>query len=55
KIDFNSTAKSSEDSDLESDIDFENPIQALENELLSNIQLKDHFKQPLIQLTKYNI
>ena len=33
----------------------ENPIQALDNELLSDIQLKDQFVQPLIQLTKYNI
>ncbi|RIB19937.1 hypothetical protein C2G38_2180524 [Gigaspora rosea] len=39
----------SSSSDIESDIDFENPIQALDNELLSDIQLKDQFEQPLIQ------
>ncbi|RIB03874.1 hypothetical protein C2G38_2223878 [Gigaspora rosea] len=55
EVDFSSTAKSSENSDIKSDIDFENPIQALDNELLSDIQLKDQFEQPLIQLTKYNI
>ncbi|CAG8809827.1 29016_t:CDS:2, partial [Gigaspora margarita] len=55
KDDYVILTESSGDSDLESDIDFENPIQALDNELLSDIQLKDHFEQPLIQLTKYNI
>ncbi|CAG8852624.1 45791_t:CDS:1, partial [Gigaspora margarita] len=49
------TAELSGNSDLENNIDFENPIQALDNELLSDIQLKEYFEQPLIQLTKYNI
>ncbi|CAG8831369.1 9660_t:CDS:2, partial [Gigaspora rosea] len=55
EVDSSSTAESSGNSNIESDIDFENPIQALDNELLSDIQLKDQFEQPLIQLTKYNI
>ncbi|CAG8841511.1 15792_t:CDS:2, partial [Gigaspora margarita] len=44
KVDSNSTNESSGDSNIESDIDFENLIQALDNELLSDIQLKDQFE-----------
>ncbi|CAG8834787.1 20074_t:CDS:1, partial [Gigaspora margarita] len=42
-------------SSIESDTAFENPIQSIDEELLSDIQLKDYFEQPLIQLTKHNI
>ncbi|CAG8778025.1 19657_t:CDS:2, partial [Racocetra fulgida] len=55
EIDSNSTVESSGNSNIESAITFENPIQSLDKELLSDIQLKDHFEQPLIQLTKHNI
>ncbi|CAG8789485.1 36489_t:CDS:1, partial [Gigaspora margarita] len=44
KVDSNSTNELSGDSNIESNIDFENPIQVLDNELLSNIQLKDQFE-----------
>ncbi|CAG8845368.1 20364_t:CDS:1, partial [Racocetra persica] len=44
EIDSNSTVELSGNSDIESTIIFENPIQSIDKELLSDIQLKDYFE-----------
>ncbi|CAG8808263.1 26863_t:CDS:2, partial [Dentiscutata erythropus] len=51
----NSTAKLSGNNDIESDTALKDSIQFIDEELLSDIQLKNYFEQPLIQLTKHNI
>ncbi|CAG8833712.1 5171_t:CDS:1, partial [Gigaspora margarita] len=48
EVDSDSTAESSENSNIESDTAFKNPIQSIDEELLSDIQFKDYFEQPLI-------